>query len=40
MNTMIIILAAWGGAFLGICLGLFLARQILKDVRENKNLYQ
>ena len=36
MNIMFIIIAAWGGMFLGICLGLFLAREILKEVRNSK----
>ena len=36
MNIMWIIIAAWGGIFLGICLGLFLARAILKEVKDTK----
>ncbi len=39
MNTMLIIIAAWGGVFLGVCLGLLLARAILKEVRSRKTLY-
>jgi hypothetical protein len=35
---MYIIIAAWGGVFLGVCLGLLLARAILKEIRSGKTI--
>jgi ABC-type antimicrobial peptide transport system permease subunit len=36
MNLIYLLIVAWGGVFLGICLGLLLARAIINEVKHSK----